>query len=500
MNRIDYINKINTYASRFVLEVEGFNANNLYHINIHAENFIIPVLNEVFDLNLENLNSTQKKNYPVIDLADFKNKVAFQVTASSSFSKIESTITKFFAHGLHKKFDVLYFYIITQKRQNYDEDKLDSWLQDGFVFIPNEHIIDKDSLLHKIINLTSTQKILTISKIFEHEFSDTQINLRRKEFTGGYLNNESEDIFPNLLPITFPDTFYKAELNIDEEGILAKTNEYLVSIGKIPLKHIRKAKLVSKALKSYRCKTQDWVLFENAILTFRNLYDDQEPYRKIIDKGTITPIECKDFYESRDDNKKVFKHLLRNSLTELCRLKDIEWFGKNEIFRFANNPQKPCKKQVRWKGKREATKTVIFEMVNRKDNHIICFRSLAFRCSFFELLDNWYLVLNPTWSFTNPGGYRQSRFESAYMSGIKRMESNNSVFNYFRFFGYYLTHSDLFSIYYPFLSVRPPASMSLSPRLDEKTWKPVKVVAAPINAPPVDLKEDTELDDNSLFD
>ena len=26
MNRIDFTNKINTYAARFVLEVEGFNA------------------------------------------------------------------------------------------------------------------------------------------------------------------------------------------------------------------------------------------------------------------------------------------------------------------------------------------------------------------------------------------------------------------------------------------------------------------------------------------
>ena len=72
MNRIDYLNKINTYSARFVLEVEGFNVANLYHINIHAESFLIPILNETFGLELENLNATQKKNYPAIDLADFK--------------------------------------------------------------------------------------------------------------------------------------------------------------------------------------------------------------------------------------------------------------------------------------------------------------------------------------------------------------------------------------------------------------------------------------------
>lgn len=92
MNRANYINKIISYAAKFVLEVEGFNASNLYDINIHSEGFLIPVLNEVFGLRLENLNSTQKKNFPAIDLADFKKKVAFQVTATSDFEKIKKTL------------------------------------------------------------------------------------------------------------------------------------------------------------------------------------------------------------------------------------------------------------------------------------------------------------------------------------------------------------------------------------------------------------------------
>ena len=426
--------------------------------------------------------------------------MAFQVTATSDFSKIESTIDKFFAYKLHKKFDLLYFYIITQKKKKYNDDKIASLLQDGFGFKTNEHIIDKDGLLSIIINIHSPQKILKISKIFEQEFSDIKIELRKEGLTRGYLSNESEDIFPNLLPITFPTVIYKAELNIDEEAIISRINEFLVSKGKRPNKNMRKPRLVNKALKEHNCKAQDWILFENSILTFKNLFDEKEPFRKIVDKGTITEIECEDFYEDGEDNIRVFKHLLRNTLMELCRLREIEWFSKKEIFRFANDPKNPRKKRIRWKGKKESTKTVIFEMISKKDQHIICFRNLAFRSSFFNLSNNWFLVLNPTWSFTNPGGYCQSRFEPAYMSGIKRIENNNSVFNYFRFFGYYLTHSDLFSIYYPYLTIRPPVSISLSPSLDEKTWKPVKITAATIKAPPVDIKEDTELNDNSLFD
>jgi hypothetical protein len=499
MNRIEYLNKINTSAARFVLEVEGFNATNQYHINIHAESFIIPVLNETFGLNLENLNSTQRKNFPAIDLADFKNRVAFQVTATSDFSKIEDTIKKFFSHDLHKRFDILYFYIITHKKEKYNDNKLSKLLQDGFLFSTKEHVIDKDVLLQKINSISSTLKLQTLAKLFEHEFSDIQIDLRKKEYIGGYLNNEPENLSPNLLQITFPDTFYKAELDIDEEIILADFNKYLVSIKKKPIKRMRKPKLVKRALRNYRCKAVDWLLHENCIYTFKNLNDEQEPFREIVDKGTVTPIESKEFYESGEDSKRVFKHLLRNTLMELCKVKEIEWYGKKEIFRFANNQHTPGKKQVKWKGKNESTKTVIFEMINKKEGHIICFRSLAFRSTFLNISDDWFLVLNPTWSFTNPGGYHVSRFESAYMSGLKRLENNKAIYNYFRFFGYYFSHEDLFTVEYPYLKISRHLSLTLSPRLEEMNWKPVKTIVAPIDAPATDLEEDTELFDNSLF-
>lgn len=500
MNRIDFFSKINTYAARFVLEVEGYNATNQYHINIHAESFLIPVLNVVFDLELENLNSTQRKNFPAVDLADFKNRVAFQITASCEFSKIEHTIETFFRYGLNKDFDVLYIYIITHKKEKYNDNKLKKYLPDNFTFYTNENVIDKDVLLQKINNINSTLKLQTLAKLFEHEFSEAQIELRKKEFSSGYLKNESENIFPNLLKANFPETIYKAELNIDGDKILSDLNEYLASIGKKPIKKMRESKLVRKALKRVDCTAIDWLLFEKCIYTFRNLYDDKEPVRKIIDKGTVTPLLCKDFYEANEDKERVFKGLLRKTLNELCIRKQIEWFGKKEVFRFANNQISPNQKKVKWKGKKESTKTVIFEMFNEKEGHIICFRSLAFRVSFLRIIDDWFLVLNPTWSFTNPGGYNQSRFEPGYMTGLKKLENNKAVFNYFRFFGYYLSYTDLFTPEYPHLTISTYNSLPLSPRLEESLWKPVKTVLPKAKLFPTEIKDDNELFDSNLFE
>jgi hypothetical protein len=499
MNRINYLNKISTYAARFVLEVEGFNASNLYDINIHAEGFLIPVLNEVFGLRLENLNTTQKKNFPAIDLADFKNRVAFQITATSDFDKIKNTLETFKEHKLNEVFDVLYIYIITHKKGKYKDEKLKALIPQDFIFTTSENVIDKDNLLQKVTALSSSLKIEAISKIYEHEFSDFQIQMREKAYVNGCLNTETEAICPNLLKISFPQYFFQAELNIDEEAILNNLNTYLVSINKRPVKKLKPGNLVKKALRAVNIKSGEWVLHENYIYTFKDLDNAAEPFRKIVDIGTITRIECKEFYSGNENTLRVFKHLLRNTLIELCKLKEIEWYGQQEIFRFANNQEVPNQKKVKWKGKNEATKTVIFEMHNKKEGHIVCFRSLAFRSSFLNMEDNWYLILNPTWSFTNPYGYRASRFESAYMSGIKRLESNGSIYNYFRFFSYYFSHKDLFTTPYPYLEIHRNEKLSISPKLEEKAWKPAKIIERKSMDIDIEINADNELTDNTLF-
>lgn len=499
MNRIGYLNKINAYAARFVLEVEGFNASSLYDINIHAESFLIPVLNEVFGLRLENLNSSQKKNYPAVDLADFPNRVAFQVTATSDLEKIKSTLEKFKDHKLNEAFDVLYIYIITHKKEKYNDEKLRSFMPKDFVFSTAENVIDKDDVLQKVSALSSTPKIEAIAKIYEHEFSDFQIEMRKKSYINGCLNTESEGISPNLLKISFPQYIYQAELNIDEKAVTDDLNAYLTSVNKNPVKKLKPGNLVKKALRTINVKSGEWVLHEKFVYTFKNLDDSSEPFRKIVDIGTITRLECNEFYDGDENRLRVFKHLLRMTLIELCRLKEIEWYGKRELFRFANNQDVPNQKRIKWKGKKEATKTVIFEMHNKKEGHVVCFRSLAFKSSFIKIDESWHLVLNPTWSFTNPGGYDQSRFEPAYMAGIKRLESNGSVYNYFRFFSYFFSYKDLFTPAYPYMEIHAAEELSISPRLEEKAWKPIKIIEKKTAEMDIDIKADTELVDNTLF-
>ncbi len=499
MRRIDYSNKINTYAARFVLEVQGFNATGQYHINIHAENFLIPVLNEIFGLRLENLNATQKKNFPAIDLADFTNRVAFQITATATTDKIKATLQTFREKNLDQYFDTLYIYIITEKKEKYPIDKLTELLPPEFNFTAENHILDKDNLLQLINAITVTSKLELLAKIFEHEFSDIQVELRKKDFDGGILKNDPEEVFPNMLEISFPQKFYIAQLNIDEAAITNRINDWLQQKGKRKIKKMRTDKLVKHALYGNECFNKDYLLHEKALYTFRNLHDPKEPFRKIIDIGTITEQASTDFYEDNEADNRVFKDMLRRSLIEYCNGRGLEWFPDKYILRFANSREVPNEKKIKWKGKKEATKTVIFEIMSKKEGHIVCYRNLAFKPTFEQVGDKWFLVINPTWSYTNPYGYKTSRFESKYMAGIKRLENNGSVYNYFRFFGYHLCYTDLFSTEYPYLKIFPPFTLTMVPALDEKSWKPVKLpdqVAAGVE---VVQQKDSELD-KTLFD
>lgn len=498
MNKQKRIQRIGELLARFVAEVKIFNDSNLYDVNIHAENVIIPILNEVLGVRLENVNAVQKKNFPAIDLADFKGRVAFQVTSTASITKVNDTFDRFKDHQLQKHFDILYFYILTNRQDSYSVDSISKHLPDEFEFDPARHIIDSAGLLSLINNLSSAEKIDAIERILTAEFSEAKIELRRKEFEQKYLKAAPENIYTNLLRVEFPSHFFIADLNLNKDQATARLNDWLASKDKKARKTFKFGTLLGEELRHHKIFFQDYILHERKILTFRNLHDLTEPLRQIIDAGTITQIGCDEFYNASDDKLNVFKYLLKANLIQFAHLKEMEWRRDTKIIRFKKEKVMPRKKQKNWKGQKESTKTVIFEVLNKKLGHIICFRHLAFRPAFDKIGDLWFLVLNPTWSFTNPFNGKASRYEPYYMSGLKRMENNQAIYYFYRFFEYYLGYVDLFTTEYEFLSIQAVPPLSLSPSLDDEKWRPIKQEDIS-NLTTEGLEQDTELNP-SLFD
>lgn len=498
MNRKDYIDAITKYTSRFVEEVKGYNSISKYDINIHAENALIPILNVVFDLNLKNLNSTRNSNYPAIDLADFEKRVAIQVTSTNTNQKINDTLRKFQKNSLEEEFDVLYTYLLVDKIKNPKIDATNIEIAKKLNFEPNQHILENKKLL-KLIESLPLQKIKQLSKIFTHEFSDIQIDARELNFKSGYLSPIGENLYLNLLELEIPEKIYQADLNIKEDLISERIKSWREDKGyKVSARHLTKANLLKNELIERNMYSTDWILRENKILTFRNLHDSKEFFSTIVDGGTIVEFDIREFYKDDESKLSIFKDLLNKTFTQDCSYRGLEWVYDRNALRFKMDRENPGTKQVKWKAKNYATKTVISEIRNKTEGHLICYRHLAFEPHFELFDDKFYLAINSTWSFTNPGGYKASRFEKDYMAGVKRLENNKTIFYFFQFWSYYLRYTDLFSKDFRILKFKTSPKLFGKPSIEDKKWLPEKT-STNLNILDGSLEVDNELTKN-LFD
>ncbi|MEL4177780.1 SMEK domain-containing protein [Roseateles sp. PN1] len=82
-----------------------------------AESFMCKLLNHVRGLGLVNLNTDDPRK-AAIDLGSSANRLAIQVTATSSSKKVKDTIAKFFAHKLDKEYDALWILVLTTNKQD----------------------------------------------------------------------------------------------------------------------------------------------------------------------------------------------------------------------------------------------------------------------------------------------------------------------------------------------------------------------------------------------
>ena len=153
-------NRINELMSRFVAQIHGATAMGRTDINHVAETILIPLFSEIFDLhNLKNLNATEGKNFPGIDLGDENARIAFQVTSTSSSSKVKNTLQKFVDHKLYKKFDKLIIYILTEKQSSYSGSGYEEIIQETFTFDKDKDIIDYRDILRACLKSYVNKRI-----------------------------------------------------------------------------------------------------------------------------------------------------------------------------------------------------------------------------------------------------------------------------------------------------------------------------------------------------
>ncbi len=171
MRTQDTLNRINALMSRFVVEVKGASAMNMLDINSISEDILIPLFTAIFGYtDLENLNRTEKVNFPAIDLGDKKTKTAYQITSDPRSQKIKDTLAQFVKSELYKEYDRIKFYILTEKQKSYPA-KFDDIIQDKFSFNIDNDILDYNDLLKEISGFPLA-KLREIEKILEDDFGE----------------------------------------------------------------------------------------------------------------------------------------------------------------------------------------------------------------------------------------------------------------------------------------------------------------------------------------
>jgi len=83
MNRQLYFNYIEEKLSILATRIELRSKRNLLDLNLHSENFYQHFFNQLFVVELQNLNAI-KPNAIAIDLIDHKNKIVVQVSATAT--------------------------------------------------------------------------------------------------------------------------------------------------------------------------------------------------------------------------------------------------------------------------------------------------------------------------------------------------------------------------------------------------------------------------------
>ena len=432
MRKKEEIEKIAELFARFRAEVENLNSLNLYDINIHAENVIIPILNIVYGLNLVNINN-EVKNSSAIDLVDTDNRIAIQVTSTATGEKIKHTIDEFIKGRRFEEYDNLLIYIITEKQKKYSDSTF-AIAHNNELEFSEKHILDYSDILKEVNSWINISKIDSLLQLLKEEFCEEEMN-RRKYLLENKETIKTDILFPNILQIVLPQKIYMGITGIDRDEIITQS-------WSTPYKLKKKApmgKVLSKAFELLKIPySRDWFTFEDKIISFKPLDNRDEPLNKLIEIGTVEEYSINEFADISLKYEEALLHLINRSIEELASYKNIQWVGKDRFFRFKPIGV-PRERKITWKNKKTATRTVVAEIWNNEKKQILYFRQLSFRIQSFRSDEKWFISITPGWSFTYDG-YSSCKQESQLIAQKKNLETNSAVYQHFMFISFCLSN------------------------------------------------------------
>lgn len=468
MKHLDLLNEFRAAMSQLATQVEAASAMRMYDINKVSENLVLGVLRELYGWrHLRNLNSTERANFPGIDLADDVAGVAIQVTATSTLDKIRSTIETFLAHELDKKYKRVVVYVLSRKQASYSQDGIDRAAKGQFKLDASNDILDHRDVCGVAADVDPMRLIAALEVVRAYMRGGVAKGLGEEDFNPPV--SPPERVHLNLVEIYFPSTLYIADLRDDLEAFKAK-------------KVRNERKKVGEVLRSMGLRApSDYEVSGRQLIAFHPLDDTHGPFAQLIELGTVTPLQAREFYRANEDRERVFKSLLRFTLQQKLYKHGVRWKHEDGLFIFVPWAESDLIREENWVGQRASKRAVYERKLNKKDpNKTFLCKHLAFAVDFVFSAGRWYVAITPNWYFSFGDDFRRSAYADANLSWLKRKEVNSTVGGHFRFLTAWLSALDQDDL---FESVKSPAatlslgetvSFSNHPALPDDTWLPLR--------------------------
>lgn len=454
--------------SQLATQVEAASAMQLYDIHKVSENLVLGVLRELYGWrHLRNLNATERANFPGIDLADNVAGIAIQVTATTTLDKIKSTIETFLAHGLDKKYQRVVVYVLSRKQASYSQDAIDRAAKGQFKLDTGKDILDQRDICSVAAEVDPKQLVAALEVIRAYMRGGVARGLGEEDFNPP--TSPPERVNLNLVEIYFPSTLYIADLRDDLDAFKSKRAR-------------NERKMIRGALSSLNLRApSDYEVLARQLITFHPLDDTHGPFAQLIELGTVTPLQAREFYGANKDQERVFKSLLRFTLQQKLYKHGVRWMHEDSLFVFVPLKEGDLLREESWVGQRTSKRRVYERKLNKKDpdKTVLC-KHFAFAADFSYSSGRWYVALTPDWHFSFGDNFRRSIYADANLSWLKRKEVNRTVADHFRFLVSWLSALDQDDL---FESVKSPAatlslgeavSFSNHPALPDNTWLPLR--------------------------
>lgn len=295
--------------------------------------------------------------------------------------------------------------------------------------------------------------------VLNHQAADSIAQLTVPKAGHGYYVpplGGGEEALVNMLPIKLP-----AEIYVASTPYTAKQAMAILFDGDEPPRF-------------------DWAIKGR---TFWSFHDPRnECTAQIVDEDQVDVIDTSMIAHHEDiDEQHNFSFLLRQILRHQFG-RDLGWDKERKVFYFLAEAENQTRVFKYQSTVNRAEADVVNAVKDKKDDSKIAFvRHHAFAARFELMLDQWFLILSPTYHFTTNGLVPHS-YPAALLAGKKRLDNNASlrgqVIMWHRFLsGSEVPKDDLFGSHQTAeqtLKFGAPPVVSLPTTVPEKAWGSVK--------------------------